>query len=189
MNILMPHTSFFLLLVFNTSSILSLEVPMKNGAKMTAIDIQRWYHEAAQRYIAQYPDCHPTYPVVVAEWGSVLDRLASDPMQLFREIDWVMKLHLLTNYMERRGSGWDDPRIAMMDLQSSTAPRSGYGLASANAGVGAAGINVSNEIADRIAVMRFMIILLALPRAMTPLRARLLPCGIDRSHGGKLIYS
>ena len=41
----------------------------------------------------------------------------SDPMQLYREIDWVMKLHLLTNYMERRGSGWDDPRIAMMDLQ------------------------------------------------------------------------
>src|ERR671931_2359304 len=92
-------------------------VPMKNGAKMTAIDIQRWYHEAAQRYLAQYSDCHPTYPVVVAEWGSVLERLASDPMQLSREIDWVMKLHLLTNYMERRESGWDDPRIAMMDLQ------------------------------------------------------------------------
>jgi len=92
-------------------------VPMKNGIKMTAIDIQRWYYEAAQRYIAQNPDCHPTYPTVVAEWGSVLERLASDPMQLFREIDWVMKLHLLTNYMERRGSSWDDPRIAMMDLQ------------------------------------------------------------------------
>jgi proteasome accessory factor A len=92
-------------------------VPMKNGTKMAALDIQRWYHEAAQRYIAQYPDCHPTYPAVVAEWGAVLERLASDPMQLFREIDWVMKLHLLTNYMERRGSSWDDPRIAMMDLQ------------------------------------------------------------------------
>src|SRR5262252_6831095 len=92
-------------------------VPMQNGTKMTAIDIQRWYHEVAQRYIAQYPDCHPTYPALVAEWGSVLDRLASDPMQLSQEIDWVMKLHLLTNYMERRGSDWHDPRIAMMDLQ------------------------------------------------------------------------
>ena len=38
-------------------------------------------------------------------------------MQLHREIDWVMKLHLLTHYSERRGSTWDDPRIAMMDLQ------------------------------------------------------------------------
>jgi proteasome accessory factor A len=94
-----------------------LLVPMKNGTKMTAIDIQWWYHEAAQRYLAQHPDCHPTYPDVVAEWGGVLDRLGHDPMQLHREIDWVMKLHLLTNYMERRGSNWQDPRIAMMDLQ------------------------------------------------------------------------
>jgi proteasome accessory factor A len=38
-------------------------------------------------------------------------------MQLYREIDWVMKLHLLTNYIERRASRWDDSRIAMMDLQ------------------------------------------------------------------------
>jgi proteasome accessory factor A len=47
----------------------------------------------------------------------VLERLAADPMQLHREIDWVMKLHLLTHYMDRRTSDWDDPRIAMMDLQ------------------------------------------------------------------------
>jgi proteasome accessory factor A len=92
-------------------------VPMKNGAKMTAIDIQRWYHEAAQRYLVRHPDCHTSYPAVVAEWGTVLERLARDPMQLHREIDWVMKLHLLTNYMERRSSDWHDPRIAMMDLQ------------------------------------------------------------------------
>jgi proteasome accessory factor A len=92
-------------------------VLLKNGKKVTAIDIQRCFHEAAQRYIETHPDCHPTYQAIVAEWGSVLDRLASDPMQLYREIDWVMKLHLLMNYMERRHSGWDDPRIAMMDLQ------------------------------------------------------------------------
>src|SRR5262249_32276236 len=92
-------------------------VALKNGKKATAIDIQRRFHAVAQRYIETHPECHPTYPAIVAEWGTVLDRLASDPMQLYREIDWVMKLHLLTNYMERRHSGWDDPRIAMMDLQ------------------------------------------------------------------------
>jgi len=92
-------------------------VPLHNGTRMTAIDIQRWYHEAAQHYLAQHPDGHPTYPAVVQEWGRVLDCLARDPMQLHREIDWVMKLHLLTHYIERRGSTWDDPRIAMMDLQ------------------------------------------------------------------------
>src|SRR5262245_30048327 len=92
-------------------------VVLNNGKHMTAIDIQRCFHAAAQRYIATHPECHPAYPAIVAEWGTVLDRLAHDPMQLYREIDWVMKLHLLTNYMERRHSGWDDPRIALMDLQ------------------------------------------------------------------------
>jgi proteasome accessory factor A len=90
---------------------------LKNGKKMTPIDLQRCFHNAAQRYIEAHPECHPTYPDIVAEWGGVLDRLANDPMQLHQELDWVMKLHLLTNYMDRRGSDWHDPRIAMMDLQ------------------------------------------------------------------------
>ena len=94
-----------------------LSLPMRNGTMMTAIDIQRCFWEAAQRYVETHADCHPTYPGVVREWGTVLDRLAADPMDLHREIDWVMKMHLLRNYMDRRGSDWDDPRIAMMDLQ------------------------------------------------------------------------
>lgn len=95
----------------------TVTVPLKDGKKMTAIDIQQRYHEMAVRYIAQYPDCHPTYPAIVSEWGRVLTALSTDPMQLHQEIDWVMKFYLIKNYMERRGSGWDDPRIAMMDLQ------------------------------------------------------------------------
>jgi proteasome accessory factor A len=94
-----------------------LTLPMRNGTKMTAIDIQRCFWEAAQRYVETHPDCHPTYPGVVREWGQVLDCLAADPMDLHREIDWVMKMHLMRNYIDRRGSDWDDPRVAMMDLQ------------------------------------------------------------------------
>jgi hypothetical protein len=80
-------------------------VALQNGKHVTAIDIQRCFHATAQRYIETHPECHPTYPALVAEWGTVLDRLASDPLQLYREIDWVMKLHLLANYMARRHSG------------------------------------------------------------------------------------
>lgn len=94
-----------------------LSLPMRNGTKMTAIDIQRCLWEAAQRYVETHADCHPTYPGVVREWGHVLDRLEADPMDLHREIDWVMKMHLMRNYIDRRGSDWDDPRVAMMDLQ------------------------------------------------------------------------
>jgi proteasome accessory factor A len=90
---------------------------MRNGTKMTAVDIQRCFWESARRYVEEHPDCHPTYAGVVHEWGRVLDCLSDDPMALRGEIDWVMKLHLLQNYIQRRGSDWDDPRIAMMDLQ------------------------------------------------------------------------
>ena len=51
------------------------------------------------------------------KWGSVLDRLEEDPMQLSRELDWVIKLELIRSYMEKKKCGWDDSRLAMMDLQ------------------------------------------------------------------------
>ena len=95
----------------------TVQLALKNGKKITPVELQWHFQEAAQQYIATHPDCGETYPAIVKEWGRVLQQLERDPMELHREIDWVMKLHLLTNYMERRGSDWDDPRIAMMDLQ------------------------------------------------------------------------
>jgi proteasome accessory factor PafA2 len=94
-----------------------VRLPLKNGKKMTPIEFQQCFHQLAQRYVAAHSDCQALYASLVQEWGTVLDCLDRDPMELHREIDWVMKLHLLTNYMERRSSSWDDPRIAMMDLQ------------------------------------------------------------------------
>jgi proteasome accessory factor A len=59
-------------------------VTLKNGKKMTAVELQRCFHEAALRYLEAHADCHPTYPDIVVEWGTVLDRLAVDPMQLYQ---------------------------------------------------------------------------------------------------------
>jgi proteasome accessory factor A len=94
-----------------------VQIPLKNGKRMTPVDVQWLYHEAAQRYVDTAPNMTDTLKNIVEEWGSVLERLADDPMQLHREIDWVMKLHLITHYMDRRNSDWSDPRTAMMDLQ------------------------------------------------------------------------
>jgi proteasome accessory factor A len=43
--------------------------------------------------------------------------LEEDPAQLTREIDWVSKRHLIQSYIEKKGCGWDDPRVFLMDLQ------------------------------------------------------------------------
>ena len=51
------------------------------------------------------------------EWKRVLECLEEDPMRLVREVDWVTKHWLIQSYMRRKKCDWDDPRIAMMDLQ------------------------------------------------------------------------
>jgi proteasome accessory factor A len=53
----------------------------------------------------------------MARWGSVLDRLAVDPMSLARELDWVIKRQLIENYMAKHSCEWSDSRVAMIDLQ------------------------------------------------------------------------
>ena len=54
---------------------------------------------------------------VLARWGSVLDRLARDPMSLDRELDWVIKRSLIESYMGKHDLEWSDSRVAMIDLQ------------------------------------------------------------------------
>ena len=38
-------------------------------------------------------------------------------MLLVRELDWVAKRQMIRSYMERRGCGWNDPRVLLLDLQ------------------------------------------------------------------------
>ena len=40
-----------------------------------------------------------------------------DPLKLDREVDWVIKHKLLTGYADRNETGFDDPHIALLDLQ------------------------------------------------------------------------
>ncbi|MEK7702511.1 MAG: depupylase/deamidase Dop [Nitrospirota bacterium] len=91
------------------------KVHLKNGSSWSAIEIQRAYLEAAEKHFHQSTD--PITKDILERWRSVLDRLAEDPRQLSREIDWVIKQDLLLSYMQRKGCNWKDPRIAMMDLQ------------------------------------------------------------------------
>jgi proteasome accessory factor A len=54
---------------------------------------------------------------VLEKWALVLDRLEDDPMQLSRELDWVGKKLLIQSFVDKKGCGWDDPRVFLMDLQ------------------------------------------------------------------------
>jgi Pup amidohydrolase len=96
----------------------SLKSPIRlsDGRKFTAIEIQRLYLEGAHRFFDRSEADQGTRDVL-KRWESVLDRLEEDPMQLSRELDWVIKLKLIQSYKEKKNCGWEDSRLAMMDLQ------------------------------------------------------------------------
>jgi proteasome accessory factor A len=91
-------------------------IELANGRRMLPVELQREYLHYAQRYVAERGTDERTRDVL-QKWEHVLDRLATDPFSLRREVDWVAKWHLLTSYMDRRREDWDSSRVAMMDLQ------------------------------------------------------------------------
>lgn len=64
--------------------------PLKNGSRATALEIQRWYCDAAARTAASYPagDGRLT---ILRLWCEALDDLAADPARLNDRADWRIK--------------------------------------------------------------------------------------------------
>ena len=94
----------------------TLEFQMERGGRLTAVQLQQEYLDAAQAYFSSRA-VDPILKDVMVRWERVLAKLAEDPMLLDREVDWVIKKKLVTGYMERRGVDWQHPQVAMLDLQ------------------------------------------------------------------------
>jgi proteasome accessory factor A len=89
---------------------------LADGRVTSAVGIQRAYLKTAMDYFA----CHELTQVtkdVLVRWEEVLDKLERDPMLLVRELDWVAKRQMIQSYMDRKGCGWNDPRVLLLDLQ------------------------------------------------------------------------
>ncbi len=101
-------------------------VRLADGRDLPAIEVQRHYLEAVERFLAErHPDDLDAQHVV-GEWRRVLTALDRDPMSLEGELDWVAKLRLVQAYQDRNGVRMEDPRIGMLDLAyHDIAPESG----------------------------------------------------------------
>jgi proteasome accessory factor A len=97
---------------------LTLKGPLRlsDGRTLTAVEIQSAYREAVDRFFASRGR-DPMVSDILRRWEEVLKKLSEDPRLLAKEIDWVIKRELIGSYLERKGSGWDDPRAKLMDLQ------------------------------------------------------------------------
>jgi proteasome accessory factor A len=91
------------------------EIQLEDGRKLTAVQLQAEYLEMAQQYVGGNADGEARD--ILEKWAHVLEALERDPMELDREIDWVMKKALIEGFMERKGLDWEASQVQMLDLQ------------------------------------------------------------------------
>ncbi|MBN4054428.1 proteasome accessory factor PafA2 family protein [Nitrospira defluvii] len=88
-------------------------MPLSTGKTIRPIDHQRLYLDAAKKAFSK-GDEETTW--ILENWESTLDILDKDFMQLADRIDWISKLWLLETFMDAESVGWEDPRLASLDL-------------------------------------------------------------------------
>jgi proteasome accessory factor A len=89
-------------------------VMLKNGRRLSALNIQECYYESARRTLSGSDE---ESDWVLKEWGDTLRLLAQDRIQLIGKLDWVTKQWLLETFMREERIGWDDPWMASLDLE------------------------------------------------------------------------
>lgn len=94
---------------------LTARIDLADGRTLTALEIQAEYLTAVRDAVGSAADRQTAD--VLDRWASVLDRLGQDPALCAREVEWVAKLRLLDGMRRRDRLGWDDPRLAAMDIQ------------------------------------------------------------------------
>ncbi|GAB3624814.1 Pup--protein ligase [Mariniluteicoccus endophyticus] len=92
-------------------------VPLANGRTVTGLEMQQIFCEAARAMADREGSPGPVLERVLERWETYLAALeARDLAPLEREVDWAIKQRLLERYADRHGLGWDDPRMAQIDL-------------------------------------------------------------------------
>src|SRR5205085_11454371 len=102
---------------------LSLRRPMElsDGSTVTALEVQWELFDRAKKYGEEFGyECvggDEQGADIVRRWEAVLTGLETDPMSLASQLDWVAKYRLIDGYRERHSLGWDDAKLAAMDIQ------------------------------------------------------------------------
>src|SRR6185437_13221606 len=90
-------------------------VPLRDGRRLTALEIQSCYLEECEREVYQ-----GSFPVWASEllrhWRETLAALTRDPLGLADRLDAYCKLRLYERALRRTGYGWNDLHAALGDL-------------------------------------------------------------------------
>jgi proteasome accessory factor A len=89
-------------------------VRLKDGRRLSALELQAHYCEAARRELTGSDE---ESDWLLTEWGETVHLLAHDRFQLVGKLDWVTKQWLLETFLREERIGWDDPWLASLDLE------------------------------------------------------------------------
>ena len=128
---------------------LTARLELADGRRLTALEVQREYVTAVRGALGGVPDAETGD--VLGRWGSLLDRLGTDPASCAREVEWLAKLRVLEGLRRRDHLPWDHPRLAAVDLQWSDL-RPERGLYHRLVAAGASDRIVEDAAAERAAV-------------------------------------
>ncbi|MGI9089093.1 MAG: depupylase/deamidase Dop [Chthoniobacterales bacterium] len=89
-------------------------IELRDGRKISAIEVQRLYLQAAQ---AAGLTSNEESAWLLAEWENVLNDLERDVSLVRDRVDWVAKKFLLSAFQESEGLAWSDPWLQAIDLE------------------------------------------------------------------------
>jgi Pup amidohydrolase len=100
---------------------LARPIELADGSSITALEAQWELYRQARKFADERGlECLGDVAVgedLLDRWEAVLAGLESDPGTLATQLDWVAKHRLIDGYRQRHDLGWDDARLAAMDLQ------------------------------------------------------------------------
>src|SRR5437762_6128679 len=90
-------------------------IELKDGRKISAIDVQRIYLRAASNLWRDPPDKEHAW--ILCEWENVLNDLEREPMSTRDRVDWSAKKFLLDALQQDEKLSWSDPWLQSIDLE------------------------------------------------------------------------
>jgi len=92
------------------------KIRLASGRELSALDIQREILDKALRY-ADTGRFDALEMKALEMWEHCISTIENDPLKLNREVDWVIKYHLVEAFRTRHELALDDSRVQLVDLQ------------------------------------------------------------------------
>jgi proteasome accessory factor A len=89
-------------------------IELKDGRKISAIDVQRLFLEAAARVADNSDENHQW---ILREWENILNDLEREALATHDRVDWAAKKLLLNALQEEEKLSWSDPWLQAIDLE------------------------------------------------------------------------